>query len=203
MSKSQFVVAERYQLLEAVSVKEGLYKKDGMKKLVHTPKVLKRSYVEEQNAQLNAVHYVIDEEASAKLDDLREKNRLKNKEREARSKVEFADLVDAVKGKQPAKDEGPTAEEVLAITAKEREERKAKAKAEAEAKAEEAAKAAAKAKEESKAAEKEAADLMGLPKPGSKAKLDEIRAYMDQEGIPYTQEDTKAALMERIEEFSA
>lgn len=104
MENSQMVVATKYRLLEPQSLKDGSYNVNGSKKDLGT-KVVLRSFVEERNSQKNNELYVINEVATVKFYEQREKNIEDNKAREQKEKVSNADLVDALVKNISAKSE--------------------------------------------------------------------------------------------------
>lgn len=89
------VVADKYQLLEPLSINSGTWKKDGSKKLL-CRKVYKRSYVEDQNRQNNNTLYVIDEEATKEMQAQREENIKLNALNAQKEKVSMSDLVQTI-----------------------------------------------------------------------------------------------------------
>jgi hypothetical protein len=99
MSNSQMVVADKYRLTEFESVQKGTFKQDGSKELIFAGKIVKRSFVEVENGQKNNVKWIIDEEATARLEEERQKNIELNAEKKRREKMTTADLVEAIAGK--------------------------------------------------------------------------------------------------------
>lgn len=96
MNESLMVVAAKYRLTEVESFTKGTWKKNGAKELVFAKKIVKRDFVETENAQANNVLWIIDEEATAKMEEQRQKNIILNAERDQREKLSTADLVEAV-----------------------------------------------------------------------------------------------------------
>ena len=66
-NKSLMVVATKYKLLVPDSIKAGTFKKDSTKEKIHTKNV-KRSFVEDRNAHNNNELYIIDEDATEKME---------------------------------------------------------------------------------------------------------------------------------------
>lgn len=72
-NQSQMVVATKYRLTTAISIKQGTFKKNGNKEKIHT-KIVKRSFVEDRNSHNNNELYIIDEDATEKMIAKREAN---------------------------------------------------------------------------------------------------------------------------------
>lgn len=72
-NQSHMVVATKYKLTEATSLKQGTFNKNGSKKKIHT-KIVKRSFVEDRNSHNNNELYVIDEAATEEMEARREAN---------------------------------------------------------------------------------------------------------------------------------
>ncbi len=92
MHEELMVIADRYQLLVPKNLKKGEYDKNGAKKLMRKGIQLSRRYVEGRNQKVNNELYVIDEEATAKLPELRAaklKKRVEAKAMENVSPVEI------------------------------------------------------------------------------------------------------------------
>jgi len=92
------VVATKYLLKVPKSVKEGTWDKNGYKEEIHT-KIIPRAFVNERNSHDNNELYIIDEEATDKMMETREKNILAKAEKNKREAVSTADLVDAIAGR--------------------------------------------------------------------------------------------------------
>lgn len=114
-NNSQMVVATKYRLLEAVSLKDNKYNVNGSKENLGT-KVIPRDYVEYRNSQVNNELYVIDEEATKEFEKQRGLNILKQLEEDKKAKVSNSDvvgaLVEAISGKQPKEKKEVKKEEV-------------------------------------------------------------------------------------------
>lgn len=94
-NKSLMVVATKYKLLAPESILQGTFKKDGPKEMVHKKTVL-RKFVEDRNSHNNNELYIIDEEATAEMLILREKNIVENVAKKKREKTSTSDLVEAI-----------------------------------------------------------------------------------------------------------
>jgi len=94
--KTHYVQATRYQLMTPISAKLGEYKLDGDKKNLGT-KIVKRSWVLDQNAAPNNILWVIDEEQSAKNEKLRQENIKIQAVQKREKSVGMSDLIKALK----------------------------------------------------------------------------------------------------------
>ena len=94
-NQSQMVVATKYKLRTPLSIKDGTWKKDTGREKIHT-KFIPRRVVENRNQQMNNELYIIDEDATEKYYEQREKNIIENAAKEKRALTSTADLVDAV-----------------------------------------------------------------------------------------------------------
>ena len=71
---SRLVYAEKWELHTPVRGSGGDYKKDGDKSLVSKGKMVSRDMVESYNSQPNNIIFVIDEEKTKEMNELREAN---------------------------------------------------------------------------------------------------------------------------------
>lgn len=90
------VFAEKYELLERKAGTDGEFNKNGSKKLVLGGRMVSEKMVNKFNNTPNNVLYIVDEEKTKELRALRDENLVKNKEKEAYSKVSTADQIQAI-----------------------------------------------------------------------------------------------------------
>lgn len=95
---STHVVATKYRLLEAVSLKENKYNVNGSKENLGT-KIVPRQYVEDRNSQVNNELYIIDEDATVEMLKKREQSIIENNAKAEKEKVSNADIVTALVNK--------------------------------------------------------------------------------------------------------
>lgn len=72
-NQSHMVVATKYKLTQAISIKAGTWNKKSGREKIHT-KIVSRAFVEDRNSHENNELYVIDEQATIEMQEKREAN---------------------------------------------------------------------------------------------------------------------------------
>ena len=97
MNKSTLVLAERWELLTPLrGTKSKEYDPKGQKELKAKKKLVSREFAEYRNTIKNNEIYVLFEDETIELMELREQNIIDNAEKDRKSKLDINDLVDAI-----------------------------------------------------------------------------------------------------------
>jgi len=93
---SHNVLAIKWRLLVPISIKDGTFKQDGAKEMIHDKKLVNRHFASQRNEIQNNEFYEFLEEETTELMKIREGNILKNAEIRKKESLGISDLATAV-----------------------------------------------------------------------------------------------------------
>ena len=93
---SHNVLAIKWRLLVPISIKDGTFKQDGAKEMIHDKKLVNRHFASQRNEIQNNEFYEFLEEETTELMKIREGNILKNAETRKKESLGISDLATAV-----------------------------------------------------------------------------------------------------------